>query len=338
MSRVIRLRKYPDHTGLVLGPGIRGVMIEPNPDLIVGKLATLANAADVEPITIPGYWTHKEGFDVETGATPQPGEKVLYHLHGGAYQYLTAHPNYSPSPIVTALLGRLDGVQRAFATEYRLTSIAPLPLENPFPAALLDAVAGYNYLVNVIGFAPENIIVDGDSAGGNLSLALIRYLHEYSLSEIAIPQPPGHLLLLSPWVDLGPPKEALPKDSSTITCRGSDFITAYDGGALAASEAFLGPHGLGFGARSAYVSPASAHPAVKSASYAGWPKTIIVSGGAEVLRDQIRVLYERMKKYMGDGVVYYEEPDAMHDFLVFDWYEPQRSNALNAVGQWFASP
>ena len=46
-------------------------------------------------------------------------------------------------------------------------------------AALIDALAGYNYLVNTVGFHPTRIILEGDSAGGNLALALTRYLLEH---------------------------------------------------------------------------------------------------------------------------------------------------------------
>lgn len=44
-----------------------------------------------------------------------------------------------------------------------------------FPASLLDALAGYQYLLS-LGFEPKNIMLCGDSAGANACLALARYL------------------------------------------------------------------------------------------------------------------------------------------------------------------
>ena len=94
------------------------------------------------------------------------------------------------------------GAPHLFSVEYRLSSTHPLPEENPFPAALLDALAGYVHLVDVMGYDPANVIVAGDSAGGNIALALARYLVEIrgrraEAGVALLPAPPGHLLLIS---------------------------------------------------------------------------------------------------------------------------------------------
>ena len=69
-----------------------------------------------------------------------------------------------------------------------------------FLIALVDAMAGYNYLVNDIGYISVNIIIKGDSAGMNLTQALMRYLLKNKLSNLP---PPGGLILICPWTDLG---------------------------------------------------------------------------------------------------------------------------------------
>ena len=74
--------------------------------------------------------------------------------------------------------------------DYRL---AP---QNVYPAALEDAVKAYKGLLQM-GYKPDNIILMGDSAGGNLSLALAVYLRDNK-----IPQPKA-IVLLSPWTYLG---------------------------------------------------------------------------------------------------------------------------------------
>jgi len=78
---------------------------------------------------------------------------------------------------------------RIFSLDYRL---AP---ENPFPAAVEDAVAGYRWLLDQ-GYNPERMVIGGDSAGGGLSLATILWLRDAGL-----PLPAG-AFLLSPWTDL----------------------------------------------------------------------------------------------------------------------------------------
>ena len=86
---------------------------------------------------------------------------------------------------------RLDGRPEhvPFALGYRL---AP---EHPFPAALEDALSGYRYLLSE-GFAPEHIVIAGESAGGGLAVATL-----VSLRDQGMPLPAG-TWCSSPWVDL----------------------------------------------------------------------------------------------------------------------------------------
>lgn len=76
-----------------------------------------------------------------------------------------------------------------FCAAYRL---AP---EFPFPAALDDAEESYRYLLSK-GYAPGQICLCGESAGGGLIYALCLRLRERGL-----PLPCG-LIGISPWTDL----------------------------------------------------------------------------------------------------------------------------------------
>ncbi|QLC25671.1 alpha/beta hydrolase [Parasphingopyxis algicola] len=109
---------------------------------------------------------------------------VLLYFHGGGYCLgsIATHRN------LIAALAKAAGV-RALAVDYRL---AP---ENPFPAAVEDAVAVYTALLEQ-GRDPSKIAVAGDSAGGGLSLALM-----LSARERDMPQPTC-AALLSPWTDM----------------------------------------------------------------------------------------------------------------------------------------
>ncbi len=78
---------------------------------------------------------------------------------------------------MVARLGREAGA-RTLAVGYRL---AP---ENPFPAALDDALAAYHFLL-AEGFAPRAIVLAGESAGGGLAVAAM-----VALREAGEPQPP----------------------------------------------------------------------------------------------------------------------------------------------------
>ncbi|HUJ02983.1 MAG TPA: alpha/beta hydrolase [Rhizomicrobium sp.] len=113
--------------------------------------------------------------------------KALLYIHGGGF--VAGHPvNHRP------LTWRLAAKTNApvYAIDYRL---AP---EHPFPAALDDCLTAYRTLLDK-GVKPERLAVGGDSAGGNLTLALA-----LRLKETDMPQPAA-LVCLSPVTDLAEP-------------------------------------------------------------------------------------------------------------------------------------
>lgn len=87
---------------------------------------------------------------------------------------------------------------RATGVNYR-KSIYP---DAAFPGNLLDALSGYLYLVNELGFEPQNVIAMGDSAGGNTALGLARYLGELDREKRGVGQV-GGLVLFSVSLESG---------------------------------------------------------------------------------------------------------------------------------------
>ncbi|TFK20767.1 alpha/beta-hydrolase [Coprinopsis marcescibilis] len=328
---------FPDHRAIAPGKGVNGVWIEGAGNLITGDLKKLAEHASVSPTNLPGYWIHKKGTDIKVAAAPQPGEKVVLNLHGGAYIRFSAHPSDPTANICTGFLKHVTSIKRVFSLEYRLSS----KVANPFPAALIDALAGYSYLVNVVGFSPADIIIVGDSAGANLAHALTRYLVENAERDVKFPAVPGGLVLLSPWADLSTSHD----QGSATKFANSDYLSVRSETVHVAKRAITGPHGLGITETSRYLSPGCLLPDFKI-DFNGFPRTFIVGGGAEVLIDQIRTFKGRMIQDLGEGdgvkngegkVRYYEAPDAIHDYLVFPWHEPERSKTLEAIAKWVAA-
>jgi len=90
---------------------------------------------------------------------------VLLYLHGGGYFACSARQH---RPFTTAFAKRGFKV---FAPNYRL---AP---ENPFPAAVIDAVAAYRALRAEAGVSTP-LFIAGDSAGGGLALATLLKLRD----------------------------------------------------------------------------------------------------------------------------------------------------------------
>jgi acetyl esterase/lipase len=67
--------------------------------------------------------------------------------------------------------------------------------EEPFPAAVEDVLASYKGLLD-LGIDPAEIVVAGDSAGGNLTLVLLQQLQRQGLPL------PAAGLMISPGMDL----------------------------------------------------------------------------------------------------------------------------------------
>lgn len=250
---------------------------------------------------------------------------------------MSAHPKSPISIVPRSLVELTDDAPYALSVEYRLSSTYPFTEKHPFPTALLDALTAYNFLVNVTGYDPSDIIVTGDSAGGNIALALTRYLVENKGStELSLPGPPGRLLVISPVTDMSnshvtPGSSTLTNDKDII----SDFyINPYD--TPYRVLAYLGPFGAGIAWCNRYVSPASLSPLVQ-ARFVGFPRTFIISGGMEVFLDQIRSLRDKMVRDIGETqVTYYEAADAEHDYFVFSWH-PDRPATLKALQEWLVS-
>lgn len=124
------------------------------------------------------------GVRAEFQRPPEETRGVVLYLHGGAY--IIGSPATHRN--LTMRLARVLG-SCVYVVDYRL---AP---EHPFPAALEDAVAAYRGLLQA-GYAPGEITLAGDSAGGGLTLATALRLRQEKLPQ------PGSLVTLSPWVDL----------------------------------------------------------------------------------------------------------------------------------------
>ena len=144
----------------------------------VGAYWPVADDVELNPVDldgVPGEWSMVPGTDPS---------RVLMFFHGGGYcsGSIRSHRRMATEA------ARAAGV-RTLAVAYRL---AP---EHPFPAARDDALTAWHRLRRQ-GIDAAHIAVGGDSAGANLSVALINQLRADS-EEL-----PACAWLVSPWTDL----------------------------------------------------------------------------------------------------------------------------------------
>jgi epsilon-lactone hydrolase len=202
----------------------------------------LASAVTVTPVqedSVHGEWAVPDGIN---------SKQIILYCHGGGY--LFGSP-LSYRSFTTRLAKACSA--KVFVLDYRL---AP---ENPFPAAPMDAMAAYCYLLK--NHEPGDIVLAGDSAGGGLSLSLL-----VQIRDAGLPMPAG-AVLLSPYTDLNTTGESL--DTNTDTC------AMFSGDAIRRAAA-------------TYLNGAEATDALASPLYAnhdGFPPLLIYVSDNEVLRD-----------------------------------------------------
>ncbi len=183
-------------------PSLRARVLTPLVRMVVKRWARGDPAAVVRRARkifgLPGFlnFMHSRGLEIQsidTGTVRgewlipnhrQAKDGVLLYFHGGGY--VSCSPQ-THRPITTALARLVQC--RVFSLKYRL---AP---EHPFPAAVDDAAAAFQWLVES-GVPPNKIAFAGDSAGGGLAIATMLRLREQGRAL------PACAVCLSPWVDL----------------------------------------------------------------------------------------------------------------------------------------
>jgi epsilon-lactone hydrolase len=109
---------------------------------------------------------------------------VIVYFHGGVYVIGDAFQAAG----LAAQIGRRTRAM-VISVDYRL---AP---EHPYPAAVDDALAAYEALLNN-GTAPSDIVFAGESAGGGLAVATLVNARDHGLPL------PAAAYLMSPYADL----------------------------------------------------------------------------------------------------------------------------------------
>ena len=168
------------------GLALRGMAQQEYIDKAAGDLFAGRNQ---KPFVLPDGWQRQDktvsGVVIEKYTnTKSDSDKVLLQLHGGGY-VLGMSDGHRLMALKQAAL--MDA-KEAYCVNYRL---AP---NHVYPAALDDALATYESLLDS-GIKAENIVLVGDSAGGNLAIALTLYLRDH---QKALPR---LLVLQSPWTD-----------------------------------------------------------------------------------------------------------------------------------------
>lgn len=241
----------------------------------LGRLLTPPIGFSWEPFEIegiPAAWVRPEGGHDRS--------KMILYCHGGGY--------------TSGTLGyaRLLASRMALATGYEVLAFQyRLAPEHPYPEALEDARLVWEYLM-FLGWGAREIILAGDSAGGNLALELALDLRDAGRML------PWRLVLFSPWTDM--------------TASGESYEACRDRDPLLTREYIEA-------VREAYAPGADWAQAAYSPLFAdlrGLPPTLIQVGGREILRDDSTRLHQNLQA-AGVPAVLQTWPEMWHVFQMF---------------------
>ncbi|KAI0020829.1 alpha/beta hydrolase fold-3 domain-containing protein [Xylariomycetidae sp. FL0641] len=266
---------------------------------------------DVAPATIGGTWFPAKPNEAQRVG---PGTKthVVLHLHGGAF--VLGDGRTDAVALASSRLLAHAGAAAVFCPQYRLSS---RPTAAPFPAALQDALTAYLYLVRTLGVAARSVTLSGDSAGGNLAIALLRWLAEHG-DALGIP-PPGSAAIVSGWA--APVKSLWPAICTTSNPHyGIDMLPAELLAWGARAYARVVP------ATDPYITPLG-HP------FATPVPLFFTFGTAEIFAVDGRRWVREMREVEGNVVEDNWEPGAPHDTLLLGDTLGWRENAKEVARQ-----
>lgn len=286
MERVITLLKKFQNTGQK--PTVESTRKGLNQ---LAALSKIPEDVNIEPIDI-------DGIRGEWITTPNMNpNKILLYLHGGAFiaGSIATHRE------LVSRISRAAGVP-VLIIDYRL---AP---EHPFPAALEDAINSYKWILFEKKFSPNDIIIGGDSAGGNLTLSVL-----LKAKNVGLPLPKA-ALCISPVTDLLGTGKSIDSKSGV--------------------DPFLSPE-LGELIINAYVKDNDPKDPLISPLYGdlnGLPPMYIQVGTSEILLDDSKRIAERLQSAGVDVELDIWE-DMIHVFAAFAAWAPEAKKGIEKIGQ-----
>lgn len=191
---------------------------------------------------------------------PHGRRHAILYCHGGGY----TSGNLGYARVLASKLAHVTGYD-VLSFEYRL---AP---EHPYPAAVEDALQAWDHLM-LLGYGAQDIILAGDSAGGNLALVLCLRLRG------AGRRLPGGLVLFSPWTDM--------------TMSGPAY------GERAAIDPMLTVHYIDAVRRAYAPGEDFSHPELSPlfGDLSGFPRTLVQVGDHEILFSDAQRLAEALRR------------------------------------------
>merc|ERR1712228_212870 len=230
-------------------------------------------------------WLKYKGSDISNG--------IIMIIHGGAYIMGSSAHKHRQSEFLSKSTGCV-----CLLINY---SLAP---ESPIPRCIDEIISVYDYLLNTMNISPNNISMEGESAGGGailLSLQKMKY-------ELNMPLP-CCVWVNSPWTDLSSSLPSITRNAKFDCMLTFDKKKIANNWAVGNVDYFGNKTGKDFDLKSKVFSPL----------YGNWnglcPVYFMV-GATEVLLDD--TIYAGKRAYdSGVNVKVDIDPFGMHAWCIF---------------------
>ncbi|KAF2716958.1 alpha/beta-hydrolase [Polychaeton citri CBS 116435] len=249
-------------------------------------------------------------------------DKILLYFHGGGFSLPCSDAHFLWAFEVQQELNK--GRESTFSIAFLNYTLAP---EGQYPKQLQQAAEALEYLIEKGGKKPEDVYIGGDSAGGNITLAVLsQLLHPHvkvPYLKNGISSPLAGTVLISPWASF-----STNFDSATRN-QYSDYVTGIT--ARRWSSAFLGTS-----AGDSYSEPGHA----PADWFSGLEKVVqdifVWGGGGEVLIDSIDDIYTTLRN-SHPRVEYVVQPNSSHEEFIIDKTlgYTHKADGTKAIEKWF---
>ncbi|CAI7628806.1 unnamed protein product [Penicillium glandicola] len=279
------------------------------PTSVVYEASMKKHGLQPETVTLPhdteGHWIGNKN-----------AKNVIIYYHGGGFTMPAITPYFDFWLEILHALNETGHDLAVFFPTYTLTP------HGTYPTQLRQAVEALRYIINETGRSPANVIIGGDSAGGNLAAATLLHLsHPHAeIEPLALSTPLAGVFMYAPWINFsteGPSmKDNLWKDVVTPAAL-TRWAASYcaDRPADNWNEPFNAPAGWWVGARTERI--------------------LVLAGGDEILLSSIGEFVEKIKSVF-EGITYVVGEDESHDapFYTMVKEETQTGSELR---QWLAA-
>lgn len=267
---------------------------------------------------------------------PSKATKVVLFFHGGGFvaAALKGHFEWCWNAYIQG--GREAGVEVAVAVlQYSLLT------DGQFPVALQQAAASLGEVLDA-GFAPSDIIIGGDSAGGNITMQLMSHLlHPLDgVRRFQLSEPLRAIFLVSPFLSNNLTWPSFHENDShdmisikaintlAVPLYGEERIAEHRAAVEAGDYSGANPH----------ETPLDAGENFLDGLDRLVPKIYLTVGKNEVMRDQGLALIDQLKKRGTKSEIKVEIGDReAHDFILVENIFRRPGDATQRMKNWFKS-